>query len=100
MLLPWMAAYEFASNTLASSVSANVTETARISVCLDCYNNPSSLFSMAEFGLELTLGAIVVITICHLARMALQQRIAEQRSTDGLEHAPARFRARPSRRHS
>lgn len=55
---------------------------------------------LADVGLKLTLGAIAVIAIIHLARNALQRRIAEQRSTDGLGHAPARFRARPSRRRS
>ena len=96
MLLPWLVNGLFAVETPAGPKSPE----SRASIYSGCYDNPSSLFHVAELGIELTLFAIVVLTIIHLFRMAQQPQIAALQSADSLGYAPTRSGSRYSRRRS
>ena len=86
----------FAAEVITAPAAKAVSHT----YIYSCYDDPSSLFHVAQLGIELTLFAIVAMTIIHLARNALQRQIAEQKTADSLGDAPTRTRARNSRRRS
>ncbi len=96
MLLPWVVNRLFAADTPAHPHP----ESARILSSSGCYDNPSHLFHVAELGIELTLFAIIVMTLFHLFRIAQQRQIAAPRFADSLGHAPSRSGSRYSRRRS
>ena len=83
MLLPWAMNYVFAAEAITAPGAKAVSHT----FIYSCYDDPSSLFYMADLGIELTLFAIVAMTIIHLARNILKRRIAVPRTADSLATA-------------
>ncbi len=96
MQFPWVVNCMFAAEPLAAPAKPE----SRASIALGCYDDPNSIFHVAELEIEPTLIAIIVMTIIHFFRIAQQPQIAVTRSADSLGHAPIRTRSRYSRRRS